>query len=69
MNVSSIPAFLSSDARTAFLFQNASLTFFNNARSASSTRPVFLIQNARPAFYLSQYAKIVFLIQNARLAF
>jgi len=35
----STPAFLSSDARTTFLFQNASPAFFNNARFPSNARP------------------------------
>ena len=38
-NVRMIPVFLLSDAKIAFLSQNASPTFFNDARSASKARP------------------------------
>ena len=40
-NARFIPAFLLSNARTAFLSQNMSPVFFHNARSASNARPAF----------------------------
>jgi len=69
-NVRFIPAFLLSNTRTAFLFQNASPTFINNARSASDARPTFYqLQNARLMFYLFQNTMPVFLTLNAMAAF
>jgi len=53
-NARFIHAFLLSSVRTAFLFQNASPMFLNNARSVSSAGSMFYqLQNARPAFCLS----------------
>ena len=40
-NVRFVPAFLLSNARTAFSYLNASPAFFSNARSMSNVRPAF----------------------------
>ena len=70
--------FLSSNTRTALLFQIASLAFLNNARSASNARPAFYrLQNARPVFclrmrgprFLTPNAMASFQQSNARPAF
>ena len=49
-----IPAFLLRNIRTTLLFQNASLTFLNNARFVSNAELMYyLLQNVRSAFCLS----------------
>ena len=68
-NARFVPAFLSSNTRTVFLFKNMSPAFLNNARSASSARPAFnLPQNVRLAFCLFHNRTPVFLILNAKSA-
>ena len=69
-NATFIPAFLLNNAMIAFLFQNASPVFINNARSASNMRLASQrLQNTRPVFCLYQNVMPAFLTQNAMAAF